>query len=93
MAVERGTYVLCSSLTLMVLFWQWRPMPALIWNIQEFEMAVVIATLSLVGWVIVFTSTFLNNHFELSGLHQVANSHGENGTDHFSIVHQETEEP
>jgi methanethiol S-methyltransferase len=49
-------------------------MPALIWNIQEFEMAVVIATLSLVGWVIVFTSTFLNNHFELSGLHQVANN-------------------
>jgi len=73
MSVERGTYVLCSSLTLMVLFWQWRPMPALIWNIQEPEMAVVIATLSLVGWVIVFTSTFLNNHFELPGLHQVVN--------------------
>jgi protein-S-isoprenylcysteine O-methyltransferase Ste14 len=72
--VERSTYVLCSSLTLLVLFWQWRPMPAVIWNIQEPEMAVVIATLSFVGWVIMFTSTFLIDHFELFGLHQVANN-------------------
>jgi methanethiol S-methyltransferase len=72
--VERSTYVLCASLTPLLLFWQWRPMPATIWNIQEPEMAMVIATLSFVGWVIVFTSTFLNNHFVLFGLHQVANN-------------------
>ena len=35
MSVERGTYVLCSSLMLMVLFWQSRQMPAVIWNIAE----------------------------------------------------------
>src|SRR3954447_9725005 len=70
--VERSTYVLCASLALLLLFWQWRPMPAVIWNIQEPEMAMVIATLSFVGWVIVFTSTFLINHFELFGLHPVA---------------------
>jgi len=73
-SVERSTYVLCASLTLVLLFWQWRPMPAVIWNIQEPDMAVMIATLSFVGWVIVFTSTFLINHFELFGLHQVANN-------------------
>ena len=34
-SVERSTYVLCASLTLLLLFWQWRPMPAVIWNVQE----------------------------------------------------------
>ena len=72
--VERSTYVLCASLTLLLLFWQWRPMPAVIWDVQEPEMAMVIATLSFIGWVIVFTSTFLINHFELFGLHPVANN-------------------
>ena len=71
--VERSTYVLFASLTLLLLFWQWRPMPAVIWDVQEPEMAAVITGLSFVGWVIVFTSTFLINHFELFGLHQVAN--------------------
>jgi protein-S-isoprenylcysteine O-methyltransferase Ste14 len=58
---------------ILLLFWQWRPMPAVIWDVEEPEMAAVIVGLSFVGWVIVFTSTFLINHFELFGLHQVAN--------------------
>jgi protein-S-isoprenylcysteine O-methyltransferase Ste14 len=73
-AVERSTYVLFASLTLLLLFWQWRPMPDIVWHVEEPEMAVVITGLSLLGWVIVFTSTFLINHFELFGLHQVANN-------------------
>jgi protein-S-isoprenylcysteine O-methyltransferase Ste14 len=73
-SVERSTYVLLASLTLLLLFWQWRPMPAIIWHVEEPEMAVVITGLSLLGWVIVFTSSFLINHFELFGLHQVANN-------------------
>jgi protein-S-isoprenylcysteine O-methyltransferase Ste14 len=73
-AVERSTYVLSASLVLMLLFWQWRPMPAIVWQINQPDVAVAIATLALVGWVIVFTSTFLINHFELFGLHQVANN-------------------
>jgi methanethiol S-methyltransferase len=72
--VERSTYVLFASLTLLLLFWQWRPMPAVIWHIEEPEMAITVATLSLGGWVLVFISTFLINHFELFGLHQVANN-------------------
>ena len=71
--VERSTYVLFASLTLLLLFWQWRPMPAVVWHIEEPEIAAVIVGLSFLGWVIVFTSTFLINHFELFGLSQVAN--------------------
>jgi protein-S-isoprenylcysteine O-methyltransferase Ste14 len=72
--VERSTYVLLASLSLGLLFWQWRPMPAIVWQIADPDIAVAIATLALLGWVIVFTSTFLINHFELFGLHQVANN-------------------
>jgi len=56
--VERSTYVLLSSLTLMLLFWQWRPMPAIVWRIEDPDTAVTIVTISFVGWVVVFTSTF-----------------------------------
>jgi protein-S-isoprenylcysteine O-methyltransferase Ste14 len=71
-SVERSTYVMLSSLTLILLFWQWRPMPAIVWQIADSDMAMAVTALSLVGWVIVFTSTFLINHFELFGLQQVA---------------------
>jgi protein-S-isoprenylcysteine O-methyltransferase Ste14 len=69
--VERSTYVLLASLCLLLLFWQWRPMPAIVWQVEGADVAVAIATISLIGWTIVFTSTFLINHFELFGVHQV----------------------
>ncbi len=73
-SVERSTYVLLASLTLLLLFWQWRPLPAVVWHVEEPEIATALTGLSFLGWVIVFTSTFLINHFELFGLHQVANN-------------------
>ena len=75
-SVERSTYVLFASLALVLLFWQWRPIPALVWQIADPQIAMAVTGLSLAGWVIVFTSTFLINHFELFGLHQVANNLG-----------------
>jgi protein-S-isoprenylcysteine O-methyltransferase Ste14 len=73
-SVERTTYVLLASLALVLLFWQWRPMPAVVWQIADPRIAMAVTGLSFVGWLIVLTSTFLINHFELFGLHQVANN-------------------
>jgi protein-S-isoprenylcysteine O-methyltransferase Ste14 len=71
--IERSTYVLTASLCLLLLFWQWRPIPEIVWQIDDPDAAVMIAMVSLVGWVLVFTSSFIINHFELFGLSQVAN--------------------
>jgi protein-S-isoprenylcysteine O-methyltransferase Ste14 len=73
-SIERSTYVLLASLSLVLLFWQWRPMPTVIWHIDNPQIALAVTGVSFVGWLIVLTSTFLINHFELFGLHQVANN-------------------
>jgi methanethiol S-methyltransferase len=73
-SVERTTYVLFASLVLALLIWQWRPLPAPVWQIADPLLARALMGLSFAGWLIVLTSTFLINHFELFGLHQVANN-------------------
>lgn len=73
-SIERTTYVLLASLVLLLLFWQWRPMPAVVWQIADPHAAMAVTAVAFVGWLIVLLSTFLINHFELFGLHQVANN-------------------
>ena len=73
-SVERSTYVLLASLALILLFWQWRAMPTVVWQIANPAAADAVIALSFAGWLIVLAGTFMINHFELFGLHQVFNN-------------------
>jgi protein-S-isoprenylcysteine O-methyltransferase Ste14 len=68
---ERSTYVLFTNLALLLLFWQWRPMGGVIWDVQDPIGRGMIHGLYVVGWLVVFAATFLINHFDLFGLRQV----------------------
>ena len=70
-SVERSTYVLLSSLALILLFWQWRPLPEPVWELANPAAVLATSALFWVAWGIVLVSTFLLNHFELFGLRQV----------------------
>ena len=72
-ALERSTYVFASSLALIAMMVFWRPIPQpVIWDLQASWLVAAMHALYLLGWLIVFTSTFLINHLELFGLQQVA---------------------
>ena len=70
-SVERSTYVLLASLTLALLFWQWRPLPMPLWTVENRVGVLALHAVFWLGWGMLLVSTFLINHFELFGLRQV----------------------
>jgi protein-S-isoprenylcysteine O-methyltransferase Ste14 len=69
--VERSTYVLFSSVALILLFWQWQPMGGVIWSIESDAGRMAVQAVYALGWITVLVATFLINHFDLFGLRQV----------------------
>lgn len=70
-AVERSTYVLLSSLALVLLFLLWQPLPQVVWHLGSEPLRYALFALSGAGWLLVLTGTFVINHFDLFGLQQV----------------------
>ena len=70
-AVERSTYVLVSSLLLILLFWQWRPIPTPVWTVKGGVGEPLLMALFAAGWLITLISTFLISHLDLFGIQQV----------------------
>lgn len=68
---ERSTYVLLSNLAMILLFWQWRPIGGIVWDVQNSTAQIVLWSLFAFGWSLVLVTTFLINHFDLFGLRQI----------------------
>jgi methanethiol S-methyltransferase len=71
-SVERTTYVLLASACLILLFWQWRPMTGVVWDVQNETGRWILLALFGLGWLTVLGSTFMVSHADLFGLRQVA---------------------
>jgi protein-S-isoprenylcysteine O-methyltransferase Ste14 len=68
---ERSTYVLLSCAALALLFWQWRPIGIVVWDVESPLGRALLHGAFAFGWLTVLVTTFLINHFDLFGLRQV----------------------
>lgn len=71
---ERSTYILLTSLALLLIFWKWQPMTDTVWTVENSTIAMGIQVLYFIGWLIVLLSTFMISHFELFGLTQIVDN-------------------
>jgi len=70
-AIERSTFVLATCCILTLIFWQWRPLPELVWHVSHDAARVGLYAISALGWIIVLYASFCIDHFDLFGLRQV----------------------
>ncbi len=76
-AAERSTYVLAASLALILLFWQWQPLPALIWRVTAEPWVALAWSVYAIGWLVALASTFMIDHLDFLGLKQAGWQRGE----------------
>jgi len=69
-SIERSTFVLTASASLGLAFWQWHPLPQIIFDVGEGASFYILTALSLAGWGIVLLASFMVSHFDLFGLRQ-----------------------
>lgn len=72
--IERSTFVLLSSLALLLMYWKWQPINTIVWQAENESIILLLKGIFYIGWLIVFLSTFMINHFELFGLKQIYES-------------------
>ncbi|HET7540863.1 MAG TPA: NnrU family protein [Polyangiaceae bacterium] len=72
-SLERATYVLGSSLVLVLLMWQWRPIPTPLWNVQSPSAAALLWGCNALGWLGVPLSSLMIDHFDLVGVKRAFN--------------------
>jgi protein-S-isoprenylcysteine O-methyltransferase Ste14 len=70
-AAERSTFVLASSVVLLLIIWLWQPVPQVVWSVHDLVGITISYTVFMLGWVLVLVSTFLIDHFDFAGLAQV----------------------
>lgn len=70
-AIERSTFVLAATCVLVLVFWQWRPMPVVVWSVTAEPARIPLFAVSALGWLVVLYATFCIDHFDLFGLRQV----------------------
>jgi len=69
--IERSTFVLTSGLLLFNLVFQWQPVGGIIWAVSTGSaLYYTLYVIFFVGWIILFVSSFLINHFDFFGLRQ-----------------------
>lgn len=69
--IERSTYVLFSSLALILIYWKWLPITTIVWKADNETIALILTGLFFFGWLLAALSTFMINHFDLFGLKQI----------------------
>lgn len=69
--IERSTYVLFTNVVLILLFWQWRPLTDVIWQVDAAWGQYALWGLFGLGWGLVLIATFMISHAHLFGVKQV----------------------
>jgi protein-S-isoprenylcysteine O-methyltransferase Ste14 len=69
-SIERSTFVLFTVAILLLMIWQWQPLPEVVWRVENATLTALLWSLYGLGWAIVLISTFIIDHFDLFGLKQ-----------------------